>query len=98
MGMGKFYKAMTLNRKKMVMMFKRFCDLTDHDANAIVMYFGINSKAHLTEFLHDQWKDTFTQWQKRRPNQDSTEWVMVLSPPSARLYMMCRMGLSTQAP
>jgi hypothetical protein len=80
-GTGKFYKAQTPNGKKMVKMFKRFCDLTDHDANAIVMYFGIYSKACLAEFLHDHWKDTFTQWQERHPNQDGIEWAMVLSPP-----------------
>ena len=52
----------------MVKMFRRFCDLTDQDANAIVMYFGIYSEAHLAEFLNDHWKDTFTQWQKCYPN------------------------------
>jgi hypothetical protein len=79
-GMGKFYKAQTPNGKNMVKMFKTFCDHTDRDANTIVMYFGIYSKASLAEFLHDHWKVTFTQWQKRHPNQDSTERAMVLSP------------------
>ena len=64
----------------MVKMFRRFCNLTDCDANAIVMYFNVYSKAHLAEFLHDHWKDTFTQWQKHHPNRDGTERVMVLSP------------------
>ena len=80
-GMGKFYKAQTPNRKQMVKMFRRYCDLTDHDTNAIIMYFGVYSKARLAEFLHGHWKDTFTQWQKRNPNRDGTEWAIVLSPP-----------------
>jgi hypothetical protein len=80
-GMGKFYKAQTPNWIKMVKMFKRFCDLTDCDADMIVVYFGIYSEARLADFLHDHWKDTFTQWQKRHPNQDGTEQLMVLSPP-----------------
>jgi hypothetical protein len=80
-GNGNFYKAQTLNGKTMVKMFRRFCDLTDQDTNAIVVYFGVYSEARLAEFLHDHWKDTFTQWQKRYPNRDGTEWMMVLSPP-----------------
>ena len=60
-GTGKFYNAQTPSGKQMVKMFKRLCDLTDRDANAIVLYFGIYSKAGLAEFLHDHWKDTFTQ-------------------------------------
>jgi hypothetical protein len=51
-GMGKFYKTQTPNRKEMVKMFKRFCDLTDRDASAIVVYFGVYSEAHLAEFLY----------------------------------------------
>jgi hypothetical protein len=58
----------TPNGKIMDKMFKRCCDLTDHDTNAIVVYFGIYSEACITEFLHDHWNDTFTQWQKRHPN------------------------------
>ena len=46
-GTGKFYKAQTQNGKKMVKMFKRCCDLTDRDTNAIVVYFGIYSEASL---------------------------------------------------
>jgi hypothetical protein len=87
-GNGKFYRAQTPNGKKMVKMFRRFCDLTDRDANVIVMYFGVYSKARLAEFLHDHWKDTFTQWQKRHPNRDGTEWAMVLSPPSRTTYVV----------
>jgi hypothetical protein len=67
-GTGKFYKAQTPNGKAMVKMFRRFCDLTDRDASAIVVYFGVYSERRLAEFLHDHWKDTFTQWQKRHPN------------------------------
>jgi len=37
-GMGN-YNAQTPNGKMMVKMLKRFCDRTDHDANAIIMYF-----------------------------------------------------------
>jgi hypothetical protein len=85
-GTGKFYKAQTPNVKKMVKMFERFCNLTDHDANMIVMYFGIYSEARLAEFLHDHWKDTFTQSQKRHPNQEGTERAMVLSPLSKTSY------------
>ena len=44
----------------MVKMFKRFCDLTATDANAIVVYFGVYSKARLAEFLHEYWKDMST--------------------------------------
>ena len=51
--MGKFYKAQTLNKKEMVKRFKRFCDLTDRDASAIVVYFGVYSKACLAKFLHE---------------------------------------------
>jgi hypothetical protein len=65
----------------MVKMFRRFCDLTDRNASAIVVYFGVYSEGRLAEFLHDHWKDTFTQWQKCHPNRDGTEWAMVLSPP-----------------
>ena len=71
--MGKFYKTQTQNMNQMVKMFKRFCDLTDCDANTIVMYFGVYSEACLAEFLHDHWKNTFTQWQKRLPTIDGTE-------------------------
>jgi hypothetical protein len=46
-----------------------------------VDYFGVYSEGRLAEFLHDHWKDTFTQWQKRHPNRDGTERAMVLSPP-----------------
>ena len=60
-GTGKFYKAQTPNGKAMVKRFKRFCDLTDCDASAIVVYFGVYSEGRLAEFLHDHWKDTFTQ-------------------------------------
>jgi hypothetical protein len=79
-GLAKIYKAQTPNGKAMVKMFRRFCDLTDRDASAIVVYFGVYSESRLAEFLHDHWKDTFTQWQKRHPNQDGTERAMVLSP------------------
>ena len=67
-GTGKFYKAQTRNGKAMVKMFRRFYDLTDHNASTIVVYFGVYSKGRLAEFLHDHWKDTFTQWQKCHPN------------------------------
>ena len=80
-GTGKFYKAQTPNGKAMVKMFRRFCDLSDQDANAIVVYFGVYCEKRLAEFSHDHWKDTFTQWQKRHPNRDGTERAMVLSPP-----------------
>jgi hypothetical protein len=42
-------------------MFKRLCDLTDRDASAIVVYFGVYSEARLAEFLHEYWKNSFTQ-------------------------------------
>jgi hypothetical protein len=61
--------------------FSRFCDLTEQDANAIVVYFGIYSIARLGAFHKDHWKDTFAQWQKRLPNGDGTERAMVLPPP-----------------
>lgn len=80
-GMGTFYQAQTQNWKQMVKMFRRFCDLTVQDANAFVMYFAVHSKACLAEFLHEHWKDTFTQWQKCHPNQDGTKQAMVLLPP-----------------
>jgi hypothetical protein len=80
-GNGKFYKAQTPNGKKMVKMFQRSCDLSDCDPNVIVMYFSVYSKARFAEFLHDHWKDTFTQWQERHPNRDGSKWAMVLSPP-----------------
>ena len=41
--MGKFYKAQTPSNKMMVKMFRRFCDLTEQDTNAIIMYFGVYS-------------------------------------------------------
>jgi hypothetical protein len=58
-------------------MFRGFCDLTDHDANVTVIYFGVDSEAQLVEFLHDTWKDTFTPLQKCHPNQEGTEGAMV---------------------
>jgi hypothetical protein len=76
-GTGKFYKPQTPNGKAMAKMFRRFCDLAERDANAIVVYFGVYSEGHLADFLHTHWKDTFTQGQKRHPNQDGTEQVMV---------------------
>ena len=63
-GIGKLYKAQTPTRKEMVNTFGRFCDLTHRDTNAIVMYFGVYSKTHLAEFLHEHWKDILIQWQK----------------------------------
>jgi len=80
-GTGKFYMAQTPNGKAMVKMFKRFCDPPDQDASAIVVYFGVYSEGCLAEFLHDHWKDNFTQWQKHHPNRDGTERAMVFSPP-----------------
>ena len=65
----------------MAKMFCRFCNLAVKDANAIVVYFGVYSVAHLGAFYQDHWKDTFAQWQKRHPNQDGTERTMVLPPP-----------------
>ena len=65
----------------MAKMFRRFCDLPKHDANAIVVYFGVYSVARLAAFQQDHWKDTFAQWQKRHPNRDGTERAMVLPPP-----------------
>jgi hypothetical protein len=59
-GMGEFYTAQTPNGRQLVKMFRRFGGLTEHDANVIVVYFGIYSKALFAEFLHDHWKDTFT--------------------------------------
>jgi len=52
----------------MAKMFRRFCDLTKHDAIAIVVYFRVYSVKHLAAFQQDHWKDTFAQWQKRHPN------------------------------
>jgi len=52
-GNGKFYKAQTPNGKTIVKMFRRSCDLTDHDADTIVVYFGKYIEAHLAEFHHD---------------------------------------------
>jgi hypothetical protein len=54
--------------KAMAKMFCRFCNLTEQDANAIVVYFGVYSVAYLAKFQQDHWKDTFAQWQKRHPN------------------------------
>lgn len=73
MGMGKFYKAQTPNGKEMVKMFNKFCDLTNRDANTIGVHRGVYCKGHLAEFLHEQWKDTFIQWQKLHPKRDRTE-------------------------
>ena len=39
--MGKFYRARAPNGKAMLKMFKKFCDLTNRDANVIVVYFGV---------------------------------------------------------
>ena len=49
-GAGKFYKPQTPREKAMAKMFRRFCDLTKQDANAIVVYFGVYSVAHLAVF------------------------------------------------
>jgi hypothetical protein len=57
-GTGMFYKTQTPNWKHMVKMFRRFCDLTVGDANTIVVYFIVYSKARLAEFLYEHWKDT----------------------------------------
>jgi hypothetical protein len=62
-------------------MFRRFGDLAEQDANAIVVYLGIYSIARLGAFHQDHWKDTFAQSQKRHPNRDGTELVMVLLVP-----------------
>jgi hypothetical protein len=66
--MGQFYKPQTLHGKAMAKMFRHFCDLTKHDANAFVVYFGIYSVAYLRAFHQDHRKDTFAQWQKRHQN------------------------------
>ena len=96
-GTGKFYKPQALNRKAMVNMFKKFCDLNDRDANAIVVYFGIYSKGCLAEFLHEHWKDTFIKWQRQHPKRDSPEWAMVLSPPSRTAYIVLHGHATTGA-
>jgi hypothetical protein len=46
-GMGKFYKPQTPHGKAIVKMFHHFCDIAKRDANAIVVYFGVYSVAHL---------------------------------------------------
>jgi hypothetical protein len=63
----------------MVKMFSKFCELTNWDASAIIVYFGVYSKGKLAEFLHEHLTDTFVQWQKYHPHRDRTEMAMVLS-------------------
>jgi len=72
-GTGKLYKPQTPHGKAKAKMFRCFCDLAKQDANAIAVYFGMYSIARLSAFHQDHWKDTFANWQKRHPNQDSTE-------------------------
>jgi hypothetical protein len=62
-------------------MFCRFFNLPKRDANAIVVYFGVYSIVCIAAFGQDRWKDIFAQWQKRHPNCEGTEQVMVLPPP-----------------
>ncbi len=80
-GTGKYYVPQTPKGKEMAKMFRRFCDLPAKDAGAIVVYFGVSNVERLAAFKQDHWKDTFSQWQKRHPNRDGSERVMVLSPP-----------------
>lgn len=58
-GTGKFYKPQTPHGKEMTKMFCHFCDLAEQDVNAIVVYFGVYSFAHLATFQQDHRKDTF---------------------------------------
>jgi hypothetical protein len=58
-GTGKFYKPQTPRGKAMAKMFCRFCDLAKHDANTIVVYFGVYNVNCLAAFQQDHWKDTF---------------------------------------
>ena len=57
-GTGKFYSPQTLRGKNMAKMLRQFCNLPKHDANAIIVYFGVYSVACLAAFQQD-WKDTF---------------------------------------
>ena len=59
-------------------MLINFCNLLQHDANAIVMYNGVSGQKKLGNFQSEHWKDTFAQWQKHHPNCESTKQVMVL--------------------
>lgn len=77
---GRTYKARTEGGKAMAKMLKNFCRLTEADAHAIIVFFGMYCEKRLAKFQESHWKDTFAQWQKQHMCPDGTERAMVLSP------------------